>query len=545
MQSPQPTSDASTTKRQHRWLDATAWVLLALFWLSVVPPIVLDEHRHGGDIFRDAGSAANAAHGIVFADPAYPDHSIWYPPLSPAIFGLCSRLTGASPLDCYRWSQLVFNWLIPAGMYLLVRLQWGPIAATAATVALLFALPWWQCETVQGQPSVHAVVWAWVALLLYARQERAASIRWAAVCGLFQGLAFWHHPLIPTILAASFLMQSAWSRSGSRRDPDGAPDSRSGLIQNAVLFGLTIIVAAPALYMTLRGPVLNPVPREFIAPELRTTEFALMRLDLWLWGVGLIGLVSCLRRSTLGGRLVLSVLLLTVFGQLAAYPRVLGWAWAARLPLVVPHEFQWTFQLAWAVCAGIGIEHLVRTLCRWRPLAPHARRAGLVVAMAALALTGTRGLLDAPQNLRRFVHHHADNFPEATAWIRQETAIKDVFACEPIWAYAWLNAHTGRKVWLTEPGHSNPRVDWHRRRAVLDSMAEAPDPAALWRLTRAHDIDYLIPSPGWMPRVLAESRLQQQAVPAFFEVVYLGGPEDVAILRVRQSPAAPTPEDPQ
>jgi hypothetical protein len=308
------------------------------------------------------------------------------------------------------------------------------------------------------------------------------------------------------------------------------------MVRNALILGLTVLLAAPMLYLMLRGPVLNTTPREFIAGELRTVEFALMRLNGWIWLTGLIGVVLCIKRDDLASRLVVCVLGICAVGQLAAYPRILGWPWAAGLPLVVPHEFQWTFQLAWAVGVGIGIDGLIGSVLRWRPFAPHRGRLALPVLLLALLLTGAWGLPDVKGNLRRFVHVYGQNFPGATAWIRGNTDIDDVFVCEPIWAFAWLNAQTGRKVWLTEPGHSNPRVDWRERRRVLDEMAAAPTPEAFWRLVREHDIDYCIPSPGWMPRVLADPALRGELIPAYLELVFGGGPDQAAILRVRAEP---------
>jgi hypothetical protein len=283
----------------------------------------------------------------------------------------------------------------------------------------------------------------------------------------------------------------------------------------------------------LHGPVLNPVPREFIAGELRTVEFALMRLNPWIWLTGLLGLIVCIRRADLASRLVVCVLGICAAGQFLAYPRIMGWSWAARFPLIVPHELQWTFQLAWAVCVGIGIDALIGRVLGWRSLAPHRGKLALPALLVALLLTGAWGLPGVNRNLRRFVHVYGRNFPGATAWIRANTHIEDVFACEPIWAFAWLNADTGRKVWLTEPGHSNPRVDWKGRKRVLDEMAAAPTPEAFWRILREHDVGYCVPSPGWMPRVLADPALRREAVPAYLELVYGGGPDQAAILRVR------------
>jgi hypothetical protein len=514
--------------------DLAFLAALGSFWAIYVTPIVTVERLRGGDIFRDVASAVNIQHGQVFSDPAYVGQTIWYPPLSPALMAGVSAVFDITPADAYRWSQLLFNWLIPAGMYGIVSRQWNRRAAWVAVVALLLAMPWWQSEVVQGQPSVHAVVWGWVAMWLYAQQRHRRSWGWTVAGGVFQGIAFWHHPLIPAVLTLTCVLHSCWEWSAARVPPDERAVVNAALRRDLAMVGLTLACAAPILYLMLHGPVYNRAPRTFLAPELRTAAFALLHGNPWIWIMGLVGVVVSVRRDEWASRWLLLVLAVCLLGQLPAYLRLAGCPGATHVPVIVPHEFQWTFQLAWAVCVGVGADHGLRYLtARWK-LGRWQAPATAGLTALAVALTGVWQMPQVHRNLRRFVHRYATNFPEATAWIREHTHINDVFACESQRAFAWLGPDTGRKVWISEAGHSNPRVDWETRRQVLSELAEAPTPEAFARLAQRCGIKYCIPSTGWMPRILADSALREVAVPRYLRSAYQD--RKLAILEVVSGP---------
>ncbi|MCP4589192.1 MAG: hypothetical protein GY842_00470 [bacterium] len=524
------------------WIDGAFLLLLGAFWVYAVLPIVTPERRYGGDVLRDVASAINIQHGQVFADPVFRGETIWYPPLGPIIVAGVSKVVGVSPTDCYVWSQLLFNWAIPFGLYLLVRMQWGRRAAMGATIALCFALPWWQSSICRGQASVHAVVWGWVALLLYVRQHRRASLGWAAACGVFQGIAFWHHPLLPAVLGGTFVLQALWSCHSEPAGPDRRAVVRRRLGREVLILSITLVVAAPVLYLMLHGPVLNPEPRGYIADEFRGAEFALMRYRVWIWGAGLVGLVCCLRSRSVGGRLLVGAVAVCVAGQLPGYARVFEWPGASRLPVVVPHEFQMLFQLGWAVCVGVGLDRLLTWLAG-RGLGANersGRRTALTVGLtlAALGLTGGGGIPDTHSNLRRFLHHYgpgADaDFRGAAEWVRERTDINDMFMCSADLAFGWLSPETGRKCWIAGHGHSNPRVDRQRRAEVLERMAVLSDPAEFWDMARKSGVDYCILAHDWRPHVLTDPALGPQAVPRYLRPVYVS--PKVHILKVVSQP---------
>jgi hypothetical protein len=516
--------------------DAVFLVLLGAFWVYYVTPIVTPEQRHSGDILRDLAAALNVQQGQVFADPAYRGETIWYPPLSSVIVAGVSALLRISPADCYVWSQLLFNWMVPAGLYLVVRSAWGRRAALASTVALLLAVPWWQTSVCRGQASVHALVWAWVALGLYGRQHQHDSLGWAVGCGLFQGLSCWHHPVLPAVLTLAFVGQAAWAALGRKDGLDAPVAARRLLGREACILGVTLLAAAPILYLMLHGPVLNPEPHEYVADELRSAEFPLMRYNLWIWAMGLIGLVRSARGRDAASRLLIVGTGICAVAQLPGYARVFGLPGSSHLPVVVPHEFQMLFQLGWAIGVGVGIDAILEWCSRrhaWTPrgLKPAVRDG--VLLLLALVLTGAWGMSDVKVNLRRFLHHYGSRDPAfraAADWVRRNTDINDLFMCDADLAFAWLSPQTGRKVWVTGHGHANPRVDWYGRVWTLEKMSELTSPQAFWRMARDRGVDYCIPSPGWLPRVLTDPELGPMTVPTRLEPVFVAG--KVHILKV-------------
>lgn len=510
--------------------------LLILFWIVYISPVVIGEKRHGYDIFRDAGTAVNMQNGQYFADPVYAGESLWYPPLSPMIAACVSKVTGITPLDYYRLSQLFFNWLIPAGFFLLMRLKWGLRAAILGTVALLFAMPWWQAEVHQGQPSIHAIVLGWAALLLYAYQHKRQSNLWALVCGVFQGICFWHHPFVPTLLASGFVLQTMWWYIQQRHKTE-----LSGEIKRKILIiGVTLLTAFPILYQLLRGPVLNHVGREYIAGEMHSIRFALMHGNPWLWATGIAGIVYCIRKADFGERLLVSLLAISLLGQIPGYLRLYGGEWASKIPVLVPHEFQRLFQLGWAAAIGVGMDSILCFLTeriKFFKVHPSSIKA---LTLAVCVITGGWGLVKAKNNYREYVHTFPNNpvLKEAGKWIMENTDINDVFACEPQLAFCWLNAETGRKVLLVPAGHSNPRVNWQQRATVLVEMGNAPNGKAFQQLAHKNGIKYFIPSRGWIPCIIGDSNIYNKATATCIEPVY-SGYEGLTIYKIVESPTKP------
>ena len=519
--------------------DLVFLALLLVAWYVYVGPMVIRDRMLGYDVFRDVGSAVNILQGRVFADPAYVGETIWYPPLGAALAAAVLRWFRVLPEDYFRWSQLLFNWLIPAGLYILARVTWGRRSAIVSTVALLLAMPWWQVEVAHGQAAIHAVVWGWISLAFYAQAEGRRSYAWAVVCGVWQGLSFWHHPFVPTVLTVAFALQADWAgRKGDKQNEPTDRRVRKHLIgRSAVVVGTTFLMAAPILYLIMHGPVLNTDPREFLADELGTLRFALMGGNPWLWGMGLVGVVTCVRRADLGSRLLICSLFVTLAGQVPGYLRMYGGEWAQSVPTIVPHEFQRLFQLGWAMAIGVGVDCAVVwvssrvTANRKRPLAAGA------LTIAACLLTGVWWVGDVPENLRRYLKpmSYPPQWVEASEWVRRHTDLNDLFACEPDLAFRWLNAQTGRKAWIMPPGHSNPRVDWWERARGLRLMREAPTAESLWLLAQERGIKYLVPSPNWDPAVLRDYSLDSAVTAQYFLLAH-GGPGAVPIFEVLPKP---------
>ncbi len=483
-----------------RLADTLAVSGILTFWWFFVGPIVLVDGLQGTDVYRDAATAINMQQGHFFADPSYAGEELWYPPLSPLIAAGLSTVLQVEPLDCYRWSQLLLNWLIPAGLYFLIVPAWGRRAALCAVVAVLFAMPWWQSEVAHGQPSIHAVILAWASLAMYARQEMGRSMAWAIAYGAWQGISFWHHPFAPTVLVVATCVQAAWSM---RHSQSSLPQRRAVWRRHLASLGVTLMLAAPILFLMLRGPVLNATPREYIAEELATVEFAALHGSPLLWGLGAIGLYAACRRAAFADRLLICCLVVTAVAQLPGYVRLYGGPWTQLVPVLVPHEFQRLFQLGWAALIGVGASLCMDAALprvRLRPWTGVAR-AGMAAAICA-AVAG-HWLMETPQRLRAYLRplELSGDLLAAGDWVREHTDINDSFVCDHDLAFEWLGVSTGRKAWLVPPGHSNPRIDWVARKLMLDAMAEETSPQRLWSTLVANGIQYVVSADPWTPAV--------------------------------------------
>ncbi|MCH7808919.1 MAG: hypothetical protein IIB60_06815, partial [Planctomycetes bacterium] len=356
-------------------------------------------------------------------------------------------------------------------------------------------------------------------------------------CGLFQAVSFWHHPFVPTLLSAGFLLQVFWARHRRPVGPRAEPTDPGMIRRNLLIVAVTLVMASPILYLMIHGPMLNPLPRDYLAEELRTVAFPLMHGNLWLWAMGAIGVVACVVRADWASRLLVSCLGIAAAAQIPGYLRIYGGQWADTLPTFVPHEFQRLFQLGWAIAIGIGLDATIRAGAARVGDLRNRRRAVLAMTLAGALITGAWGLVTAPNELRRFLQHEPlpARFDGATRWILANTSIDDVFVCEPAMAFRWLHWSTGRKVWLLTEGHSNPRVDWTERHSVLIAMEDAPSPRAFWDLAHGNGINYFIPSAEWNPRAVIEPGSARAEVFRYVRLVY-GDLSAVAIYQVLDSP---------
>ncbi|MGB0717180.1 MAG: hypothetical protein ACPGXK_14975 [Phycisphaerae bacterium] len=494
-----------------KW-DFLILALLLIAWGFLVGPIVVDEHLHGYDIFREAGMGESIKYRSVLSDPAYPNASLWYPPLGTLSMAWIASVFGTSVEACFSWSQLLFNWLIPGGLFLVVRSAWGRRAGVFAALALLFAMPWWQCEVAHGQPSIHAVIIGFVSLAMIARAERSKKRIETAATGVFVGMTMWHHPLIPCFLMCLLTAHALW-RSRTARPLYVASIIKLPSMQ---IVWIAALVGAPLLWQILHGPVRNDTPRTYFAAELRTIEFALMGGHPWILLVGILGIGVAVRECrSANERLVLALILAGIF-QIPAYVRDLAPNWGHWLPTIVPHEFQRLFQLAWAIAVGIGSSHLIIWLCR--RISNRGMNALLYAACAGFILFP--GVLHTQKNLRRFLtfDYTEERSPATVKWILQNTDPEDVFICTSELAFQWLIPSTGRRAWILPPGHSNPRVDWLARNQVFQAMRNVESGKDLRDLCLAYELDYVISSGDWVPAALHEDN-RAESVPSHFSVV--------------------------
>lgn len=536
-----------------RWaaLDLAFLAGLVVYWAALVTPLVLED-RHPYDGFRDIASARHLLLGGAWADPAYAGETVWHPPLGPLIVAMLSGLLALAPETIYLWSQLLVNWLIPAGLYLVVRLAWRPLVGVAAVMTFALAMPWWQEYLPMHIASWQALIGAWAALLIYAQAERRGSILFAAACGVWLGLGCLFHPLVPGILMLTFALAAGWGALRGR-ESGGAG---TALLRGVAVVGLAAVIGVPLVYLYQHGPILNAFPREYFDHKLLTPRYAGLGGNPWLWGVGLLGLATAVRNTRrLAERLLLCALIVTALGQGVGYLRwFLPPELHAQVPIVLPHQFQMHFQLLWAVCIGLGLVRLLG----WLPARVDSFGRGLAYA-ACLAVTCGYGLARAPYNYRSMKsldEYYPHYLREAAGWISANTATDDVFMLNMEMAYLWLSPSTARKVWLLPIGHSNPRVDWFKRLDTADALTGAESGAAFHALAADRGIDYFVcilhrdPDTNaiafdamrdWIPVFcLKEPRAVQDS--RYFEVVY-DDPRGVSIVRVVRAPATrPDPD---
>ncbi|MFI5397550.1 MAG: hypothetical protein ACHQ9S_18595 [Candidatus Binatia bacterium] len=496
--------------------DIACLAALLTLWAWMAYPIA-----HSGflsnDALREITSALNVMHGRWFGDPTFLEETPWYPPIGSYLAAVAALLFHAPAFTIYQWESLFVNWMIPAGLFLCVRLQWGYRVAIASTLVFLFAMPWWQRGVVCTLPPYQVPIWMWTVLLLYAMYQKQRSLPWALACGAVLGLSVAMHPLFPTLLIAVFAVQPFFGRQVLSRVRESVP-----IVLPAAIIG------GAAFFMLMRGPRLNGAAMSYFAGEqLYSATFALFNRNYLVILCGIVGVVAACRTWCVGSRMLVLFLLATLVGQLRGYAWDLRWnvPWLFVLPYYNTHQFQILFQLGWAVCAGLGIVTICEAtkLVRWR-LGPVVSLLGFAILCAVASY---RGVQAAPGNLRAFLPIDPSQRAPMSQWIEAHTSINDVFAGDPF-VLETVNVQTGRKVVILPSAFScNPRVDLGSRARDLGTL-QTTDSVGLFEQTlRARHVTYCIASRNWVPAVFAA-----RGIPKFLDAVYSDNENGMTIYQV-------------
>jgi hypothetical protein len=473
-------------------LDKYFLIVLALnvvFFSLVIFPNIKKHIPLPNDTYRDIAYGQSILNGnSVFSDPAIKGEFIWYPPLNPLLTSFVSRITGISLFKLYAYSPLVVNFSIPLLFYVFIGSLFGKKHAFLATVSLA-VMPWLKTHLFSmGMPSIHSFALVLATLIvLRVSAKRGLTARAATAVGILTGIALLHHSLSGLILFSSVCLFLLCRIATEKR--------LAGLLHFFIIVATSLLLWAPFILPNLLKPRLNYMPMHYFAPELTTLKFTVLwpnkYLCVFFLVFFLLGLIRfCRNANKTQYQLILSTLIITGLGQALGYLNHLSgrypntFATFAKIPYLIPHEFQWYFQLFALVVIAEGFVFLADKL-----LGRHAKYSAVV--FLALALPAYVTSMDDFNSYPR--KQYTDKPPRAIAWIRENTPANSVFlTSESGLAYFTLQPFTARPIIFHSPAHMNYSVDANKRYQDKYMLLFHLPAAAFKSLAKEYDIEYIL-----------------------------------------------------
>ena len=437
------------------WWGALILVILltVIVGCFVTGPYIATYRPLPFDTYRDIAYARSLLLGRgIMEDPTVEGARIWYPPLNPMFIAALSKVTGERVDVLYALSPLFINLFVPLLFFLLVA-RWFGFRVGLASVFLLPVPLWLRTHLLtMGMPSVHSFVVVLAALGVFSLLiRRIQSPGTGLFLGLVGGLVMLHHSLSGLVYVGAIGLFLLWESIRLRSIPH---------FRGLVLFGVTaFIVSAPYTVPNALVPKLNPAPLAFVAQELKSLDFILWLPNRWMfwlfWGLWLAGVVSLLaeKEKTSGMRLLLCVLVVSALGQVPGYLTFLP-ALQGRTMALVPHEFQWYFQLFSLVVVAVGWWRLLWSGGRWRKLA------GVVALLLLCVPAWARVSADS----KKYLVFYVEEPPRYTKWINENIESDAVIVVShPQIAYRYIQPQTARRIVHIYPPHMNFGVDVQKR----------------------------------------------------------------------------------
>ncbi|MBN2735356.1 MAG: glycosyltransferase family 39 protein [Spirochaetales bacterium] len=465
-------------------------LLTLILYIVLIGPNVQKNRPMTSDIYRDIAYATGVMNGRpIFEDPTIKGEYIWYPPLNPLIMALISRITGLSVFTIYAYSVFLANLAIPILFYLLIAELLGKRMAFFSSL-LMVIMPWVNTHFFSMVlTSVHGVAVMLAVLLYFSKlHKKGMPLLGSTILGLLTGLALLHHSLSGLILYGSLFIFISLDILVYKHF-----DKWKSFLAALVI---PVIVWAPYWIPNLFRAKLNPSPLTHLAIELMDPEFALFIPNVILFPLTVVflitGIIYAIRRFHRSQyRLLLIILALVTLGQLPGYIRFLGergplWARGlASFPVLIPHEFQWFFQLFALPMIVLGF---------WLIFQYVSKNRFNFLKYILLALFALPGIMAMPVQYSKFFMSYSPDVyycPVYVKWINENTP-KDavIMSSNVIMSYYDIQSYSGRPVLATMPFYMNYNVNVDQRFSDKNFIIQRASVNDIKSLVKRYDLVY-------------------------------------------------------
>jgi hypothetical protein len=485
----------STGQRQvERWnrVDVVLLALVALASLSALYVLSFGGHIVMYDTFRDMAWARAMSAGEIFKDPILAGETFWYPPGNPLLFAAITVLSGVDASVAYASSALWWNFFIPVLIFVLVRNASDRTTALLAVPFVWLGSLWWLTHMAAPMPSIQGAVLELFSFWLWQRAQLStskASQGYVVACAVVLGFSAWWHPIGAMVAAGAIGGHALYGIAAP--SIAGAQLSRSGWMRAfCAVAGLSALIALPLIWHLATLPDNNPLPRRYVAAEIFNPDFALQMHAPLVLPLALIGLVTIVRTM----RNDLWILFAAVTGIAGQLPPYLERLKGHRLPLALPHEFQWHTQLVLAMSAAVGLAALARWLAArisW-PTDPALAKVLWVVGISIAALGPATEFVPVSRayyvDLRSIMAIRGD----LVEWLRSNTPPDSTVACRGHHGYMLVAGLAGRRCIAVPIGFMNPSADVKARQSDLATMLETQSEAEFLEVANRYGVNHLV-----------------------------------------------------
>lgn len=488
-----PDADAGLSRRERRWLDVVAALLIAVAFARGVAVTYDLDWPNDPDLYRDIAQAQTILDGSAIADPHYLGETIWYSPLVPGLIAGLQRLTGGTLHVIETRAGAYLNVLGPVAFYVLVVALFGRWTALVALAIFLF------CSGDSGPSYASSTYSPWlfvanfmqafyyVTLLVLYRAVHSERLREFALVGVLLGLTFLGHTAPALLLGGMVSVYTAVMVWRGLRAGDGRA-VRWALARFALVVVLALVVSTPYV-LSIAGryhlKIVNQYPTFWIYPAMElsnVTAFLAERASRAVVPALVAGLVAlfALPAWRPARACVLTSMGLALAGVLYSYVWQYQVEHGVAWPSVVPgFHFLRYYGAGEAIVAGYGVVALGLAAASFAQRAGHSWPPALVqrvvpallalvlVAVSYPAYASRIDLTNYRVQARRMFSGLDDD--DLFNFVRQRLTPADVVAAPENLALS-LVGPAGRKVLAVEKFFSNPYVDWQTRHINLDAL---------------------------------------------------------------------------
>tara|TARA_R110000764_G_scaffold44666_1_gene100554 strand:- start:329 stop:1888 length:1560 start_codon:yes stop_codon:yes gene_type:complete len=440
------------------------------------------------DTLRDISYVTHILNGgHILSDPSIAGAMIWYPPLNPLIVAFISKITNLSAFAVYEISPVIINSFLPIFFYLSGKKVFGTKVSFIATILLPIGFWFNNSLLSKGMPSTHGVVFVFIILYYFIDVIKADwPLRKSILLGFMVGLALLNHSLSGLLIFGTILVYIFI---------DFIFFNNEKIKSWFFIVLLPILIFGPYFFPNLISQKLNMAPLEYndiwhIDRAFFFPTFFISFITIPLFFIGLVCSLKSVRKNK---EIIPFLILLFVsfLGQVVGFLREIGnkypdnYSYLQKIPILIPHEFQWFFHCFILFFISYGLVKLVHIFNI------NFKYTNIMLVLFSILIAFPSYIKVVDGTFKEKTNMYAP--PHFTKWIKENSNINDVFITsnEGI-SYFYIQPYSGRKVFILPKAHINFNVDYDYRFEKNKLFFESENIKEILSVINEFDLNYLL-----------------------------------------------------